>query len=137
VERGGSADQAVLLLVQRVLSDRVQAAAYAADPAGFVQAAGIAVDTLTDAEVARLVRRACGQVRLPPRITTEAHTDSAGGHLPPPAERLSGRPPAERLTDYLHYLLRVSYQGDHYITQLLTRHTSRHRGSRPAETLSQ
>ena len=122
VDRGGSADQAVLLLVQRVLGDRAQAAAYAADPAGSLAAAGIAVDALTDAEVARLVRRACGKVRLPPRITAHAAADGGDGHLPPPTERLSGRPPAERLMHYLHYLLRISYQDDHYITQLLTHH---------------
>jgi hypothetical protein len=121
VDGGRSVERVLLPLVQQVLGDRVQAAAYATDPWGYLAAEGVTDRRLAGAEVVRLVRRACGTVRLAPRITSHA---AAGGrpHLPLPADRLVDRPPSEQLVQILHHLLRVSYDGDHYVTTLLARH---------------
>jgi hypothetical protein len=118
VNGGRSVEQVLHHVVQRVLSDRAQAAAYATDPWGYLAAAGVTDRRLAGIEVIGVVRRACRTLRLPPRITSGAAVGS-GPQLPLPAGRLVGRSPAAQLVQILHYLLRACYIGDHYLITLL------------------
>jgi hypothetical protein len=120
VDGNQRATRAVQVMLQDILANRRQAAAYAEDPAGYVRARGIAEDDLAGSDPVRLVRQACCYVSLPPLIAP----GYAGGaeEVPPVLPAGSGphESPTDRLVRCINYVALVSYRGDAYLTSRLT-----------------
>jgi hypothetical protein len=112
--------RAVHRLLQQILASRQEAAAYAADPAGYLRARGIVEDDLVGTDPVRLVRQACCYVRLPP-VIAPGHTGHEAEPLPPSpfVEPDPDRSTTDRLARCISYVALVSYRGDTYLTSRL------------------
>lgn len=109
--------QAISELVQKIMGNRDEAAAYAEDPHGYLAAEGFGYD-LSGCDVQQAILQGAGSSGLP--ATTWQAVQQSYVADQPPYDPGSGQSPAEYLVQHINQVANVTYRDDDYITQQLT-----------------
>lgn len=125
-------------LLEKILGNREAAAAYAADPEGTLEQAGLTRIDVSGIDFPGAVSSVCGAMDLPPsaQAAIASYTSGAGPAavagvsagpaaaasvpLPPPPVAPAGQPPLQTIMQHINYVTYQTYEGDEYLQQEIT-----------------